>query len=81
MTDVLSIEQVAELLDCSIDTVAERTVKRELPAVKFGRSYRYPREALIRRLNELAQRDPEPAPKPRAVVVQRQRKPPPLLPV
>lgn len=54
MTDILNKEEVAALLDCEPATVEEKARKGELPGVKIGRSWRFPREALMRRLNEMA---------------------------
>jgi excisionase family DNA binding protein len=52
--ELLSKEQVAELLRCEVVTVEEKTRSGEIPAVKIGRSWVYPRAALLQRLNELA---------------------------
>lgn len=54
MPDVLTVAAVAALLDCEPDTVEARTRERQLPGLKFGRSWVYPREALLRVLNEQA---------------------------
>lgn len=54
MNDVLDEVEVAKILDCEPRTVQEKARTGELPAVKFGRSWRFPREALLRKLNELA---------------------------
>lgn len=54
LPDVLSAADVAELLDCTPETVEERTRRRELPGVQYGRSWRYPREALLRVLEQQA---------------------------
>lgn len=50
MTDlpaVLTVDQVAQLLDCTGDTVEARTRERRLPGVQYGRSWIYPRDALL----------------------------------
>lgn len=54
MNDVLDVDAVAELLHCSEYTVRNQTALGELPGVRFGRDYVYPREALMRRLTEMA---------------------------
>ncbi len=54
LPDVLSAADVAELLDCSPETVEDRTRRRELPGVQYGRSWRYPREALLEVLRQQA---------------------------
>lgn len=70
MNDILTEIEVAELLDCEPSTVQQKARDREIPALKMGRSWRFPRMALIDALNEQArqnmQRD---APKPKAVKV------------
>lgn len=53
-TDILSIEQVAEVLKCDKETAAERLNKGELPGLKFGRPWIVPAAAFYQRLNELA---------------------------
>lgn len=57
MTDLLTIDQVARLLDCSTDTVADRLARNELPGVKYGRSWRIPAAALHEHLNAEAMRN------------------------
>ncbi len=47
MSELLSAKEVAELLDCSVEQVEEATRRKRLPAVKYGRSWRYPRQALV----------------------------------
>lgn len=54
MSDILSVAEVAELLDCTDQQVMEQTRAGKLPGVKIGRSWRYPRLALIERLNAMA---------------------------
>lgn len=54
MPEVLTAAQVAELLDCAPETVEARTRERRLPAVQYGRSWVYPREALLRVLADQA---------------------------
>ena len=52
--DILDAESVATLLRCDVGTVEDKTRRGVLPAVKFGRSWVYPRAALMQRLVELA---------------------------
>ena len=44
--DLLTPEQVGQMLDCTPETVEQKTRDRELPGVKLGRSWRYPRAAV-----------------------------------
>jgi excisionase family DNA binding protein len=81
MSDILTKDEVAAMLDCEPSTVEEKARTRELPGVKIGRSWIFPREALMKRLNEIALRaaaDPMP---PRYTVQARpNRRAPPALP-
>lgn len=54
MNEILDENEAAQLLDCEPSTVRERARTRELPAVKIGKSWRFPRTALIEHLNSLA---------------------------
>lgn len=54
MKDVLDENEVAEILDCEPSTVQEKARAGELPAVKFGRSWRFPRAALMEALHKKA---------------------------
>lgn len=54
MKAVLKAEEAADLLDCEVETVNLRAASGDLPALKFGRSWIFPFEALMARLNELA---------------------------
>lgn len=51
---ILDAESVAKLLRCDVATVEEKTRRGQLPAVKFGRSWIYPRSALMQRLVQMA---------------------------
>lgn len=62
LPDVLTVPQVAKLLDCSADTVEQRTRERLLPGLQFGRSWVYPREALLDVLRQQALAHVRPAP-------------------
>lgn len=83
MKDVLNEKEVAELLDCEPGTVQEKARLGELPAVKFGRSWRFPRAALLDALNAKALTNkPKAAPaKAVAVGTAKLRRTPPPLPV
>lgn len=54
MTEILTIDSVAQILRCEEKTVAERLVSGSLPGIKFGRSWIIPSEALFQRINEMA---------------------------
>jgi excisionase family DNA binding protein len=51
---LLTAEQVAERLGCEVQTVNEKAAAHQLPAVKYGRSWRFPVEALNQHLAEQA---------------------------
>jgi excisionase family DNA binding protein len=52
--DILTKEQVADMLDCEVTTIEDKARSAQLPAVKIGRSWMFPRAALMQRLNEMA---------------------------
>ncbi len=53
--DVFTAEALATLLGCAVTTIEERARSGDLPGLKFGDGgWRFPAEALARRLNELA---------------------------
>lgn len=54
MIRVLKIDELAQLLDCTVETLRERAANGDLPAIKMGRSWIFPAAALEARLNELA---------------------------
>lgn len=54
MNEVLDESEVAKLLDCEPRTVQEKARTGQLPAIKFGRSWRFPKDALLQALNNLA---------------------------
>lgn len=56
--DVLTKDQVADLLQCDATTVEEHARNGDLPGVKYGRSWVFPRAALLARLNDVAQANP-----------------------
>jgi excisionase family DNA binding protein len=51
---LLTKEQVAEMLECEPLTVEEKARTGELPAIKIGRSWKFPREALFECFNKMA---------------------------
>ena len=67
MSDILTKDEVAALLDCEPSTIEEKARTRELPGVKVGRSWIFPREALLKRLNEMALGNSNPVPMARQV--------------
>ncbi|SOD27636.1 DNA binding domain-containing protein, excisionase family [Variovorax sp. YR752] len=67
-TEILSKEEVASMLDCEPSTVEEKARTHELPGVKIGRSWLFPRQALMQRLNEMALAEPAPSRRPNAVI-------------
>lgn len=54
MSDILTEREVAELLDCETSTIQSKARARELPGIKIGRSWRFPRVALLDALNRKA---------------------------
>lgn len=54
MSDILTDTEAAALLDCAPSTVQELARTHQLPAVQFGRSWRFPRAALVEYLNRRA---------------------------
>lgn len=69
--DVLDADGVAALLDCAPETINRLAREGELPGVQFGRSWRFPREALLDVLNRKALEHtvrPRPERRPQAVV-------------
>lgn len=52
--EAYSVDEVAEILDCSTETAAERIACGDLPGIRFGRGWIVPKEAFSRRLNDLA---------------------------
>ena len=47
MTDILTAEQVADLLHCTPETVREKT-PHIIPGAKFGRDWVYSRELVVK---------------------------------
>lgn len=83
MDDVIPQSAVAQLLECDENTVQERARTGDLPGVKFGLSWVFPRQALVARLNEIAiEQASKRRGKPAAVAVgaKAPRRAPPTLP-
>lgn len=54
LPDVLNMDQVTKILKCVEETVVARIITGELAAVKYGRSWIFPREAFLQSLNRAA---------------------------
>lgn len=54
MNDILTKEEVAILLDCEPSTAEEKARTHELPAVKYGKRWLFPKEAMLSHLNAQA---------------------------
>ena len=52
--EILDEQQVAAMLDCATSTVLELARERKIPGVKLGKSWRFPRAALMEVLNRMA---------------------------
>lgn len=75
--DILTQEQVAEMLGCDPARVGALASGGHLPAVKYGRSWRFPVEALTRFLNEYAMSNlSRTSPMPEVRAPKSRRKPP-----
>lgn len=53
-TEILTVDDLAELFSCDKETAAARLTRGDLPGVKVGRRWVIPRQALFERLNEMA---------------------------
>jgi excisionase family DNA binding protein len=67
--DILTVDQVAALLDCTPVTIEAKARDAELPAVKFGRSWVFPRTALLEVLHAKALANTHKVQSPKAVKV------------
>lgn len=54
MNEILTEAEVATLLDCEPSTVQTLAREAKIPAIKAGRSWRFPRQALLDSLNAQA---------------------------
>lgn len=82
-TEILDETEVAAMLDCAPTTVQELARQKKLPGVQFGRSWRFPRAALLEVVNRMAMEHTRSTAKPIAVtrpVPAPGRKAPPVLP-
>ncbi len=79
---ILTAQQVAELLDCSLDTVNAEAAAARLPALRMGRSWVFPARALEDALNARAAEHVQRkvAPLATATRPQSRRRAPPALP-
>lgn len=86
---VLDVPAAALLLRCAETTVEERARRGDLPGLKIGEGWVFPRGAFLQRLDELALEESaarrKPAPRPSAVLHQvpagkRSKRAPPALP-
>jgi len=50
MANILTSKEVARVLKLSETTVCRRATKGELPAVKFGKSWRFDMDEIIRKM-------------------------------
>lgn len=53
-TEIMTAAEVAALLDCEESTVEAKARDRQLPAVKYGRSWVFPRSAVLEYLHHEA---------------------------
>lgn len=56
-TEILTVDDLAELFACDKETAATRLTSGDLPGVKVGRGWIIPRQALFERLNEKAREE------------------------
>ena len=54
MTQIMNVEEVARYLGVVPDTVYRKARRGEIPAVKMGKMWRFPKETLDKWLNESA---------------------------
>ena len=74
-TDVLDDVAAAALCDCEPSTMQDLARTGQLPAVKLGRSWRFPRSALLQALHDKAMANMAKLPeKPSAVLVGQARR-------
>ena len=80
---ILSVAEVAALLECREDTVRERAAAGRLPGLKYGRDWVFPTAALLDAIDKQARDEAEarrrPAPR-GATLTPVQRAAPPALP-
>lgn len=49
-----TVDQLAQMLGCSVYTIRERAKKGDLPGIKFGDDWVFPADAVSSRLTEMA---------------------------
>lgn len=54
MNEILTEEDMAEIMGCHIQTIQEKARSGELPGIKFGRGWRFPRTAVLETLHTKA---------------------------
>ncbi len=57
MPTVMTVEEVAALMKCATRTVEDHARAGRLPALKFGESWVFPADALIRAVNRMAEEE------------------------
>ena len=62
----ITAESLAEVLECTLETINSEAARGALPGLKIGRSWIFPIEALEESLNERARREAEKRRQPRA---------------
>ena len=81
MTEILTAQEVADLLDCKPSTIEAKARSHELPGIKIGSSWRFPRAALMEALNRKAMDNQvKREPMPLAVTKKKTGRTPPALP-
>jgi excisionase family DNA binding protein len=82
MNDILDETEVGALLACEPSTVLAMARERQIPCIRLGRSWRFPREALLQWVNRRALDHTAPAVKAPSAVAKAppKRKAPPALP-
>lgn len=66
--DILTTDEVADLLQCDVETVELKLRQGELPGIKPGRSWMCPRQALLDSLNQQALANIKPVSRPKVAV-------------
>ncbi len=83
LKDILSEEDAAAELACAVTTVQDLARTHQLPGIKLGRNWVFPRAALLNTLNTMAMAQLQKADKPQAKAIQQPtklRRVPPALP-
>jgi excisionase family DNA binding protein len=78
VNDILSIDEFCKLTGCEPDTAREKARNREIPGIKLGRDWVFPRVALLETLNELARGNLKPKDVPQATQRETRRSVAPL---